>query len=196
MSLIQVILSHLNRIDWQTLADIGSSFALLLAILVFAWEIRANRREREFAIFLRFVDAYEQVSQKRRTQWSKVKDVLQSNPALKHEIGDRTSSLDYLRTRAEQAEPMYAIEHGILEYEIRSLNILNELCRYAEKDPRKIALVNALFASEISYYRNKLDDLLTLREHESEQRLFSIPRCDALVRFSVGGFFDDWPGEA
>jgi hypothetical protein len=186
-------LKMLSNIDWQTVSNIASSLAVLLAVIVFICEIRANRRERDYAVFLRFVDAYEDTVEKRKAQWKKLQEAVQSDPKIQHEIDDRTSSLDYLRLRVEQAEPLYAIEHGQIEYEIRSLNLLNEICRYAARDSQKKALTNALFASEISYYQNRLNDLLFLRQQERGERLFSIPRYAALVKHSVKDAFQANP---
>lgn len=179
--------------DWQTIAAIASSLGFILAILVFAWEIRANRRERDLSVFLRFLDAYEKVQARRRQQWSKVKEVIQSNPHLKDEIGDRTSTLDYLLIRSQQPEQMFAVEHGIIELEIQSLNILNELCRLSTGDQQRNTLLASFCGSEISYYQNRLNDLLALREREAGERLFSVPRHEALIKFTIHGFFDAPP---
>lgn len=122
-----------------------------------------------------------------------MKEVVQSTSNIQHEIGDRTSSLDYLRIRVEQAEPLFAIEHSQIEYEIQSLNLLNEICRYTNRDSQKKALTDALFAREISFYQYRLNDLIYIRQQESGKRLFSIPCYDALVKHSVKGAFQMKP---
>jgi hypothetical protein len=187
--MLQNILTLVSQIDWQTTANIGSSIAVLVAVIIFACEMRANRQEREFAVFLRFIDAYNELANERKAYWVELKETIQANPKIKQEIGDRTGSLDYLMLRANQAEPFYAIEYSIIEYEIRSLSLLNEICRYAAKDTQKRVLTNIQFAHEISYYQNKLDSLLFLVNRESKERLFSIPRYSALMKYSAPGFF-------
>jgi hypothetical protein len=183
------MLTLLSQIDWQTTANIGSSVAVLIAVSVFAWEIRANRQEREFTIFLRFTDIYIELMNERKAQWSRLKETIGNNPNTKNEISDRTGSLDYLLLRAKQEEPFYAIEHSIIEYEVRSLNLLNEICYYAAKDPKKKILANIQFAHEISFYQNRLDDLLSLVDRERGERLFSVPRYSAVKKYSVKDFF-------
>ena len=47
----------MNTIDWQTVANIATSIAVILALAVFVWEMRNSRREREYQVFFRYVDA-------------------------------------------------------------------------------------------------------------------------------------------
>ena len=186
--MLQNFLALLSQIDWQTVTYVGSSVAVLLAVVVFIWEVRANRQEREFTIFFRFIDTYSRLMDERKAHWKKIKETIQNNPNTKQEIGDRTNSLDYLLLRAKQSEPFYAIEHSIIEYEIRSLSLLNEICYFATKDHKKRILVNIQFAHEISFYQNRLDDLLFLVNRERGERLFSVPRYSALKKYTVKNF--------
>ncbi len=172
------------------IANLVPALAFILALIAFVWEIRQNRRERSFAIFLRLLDFYGNIQDRRRQQWRTLKDVIRSNPKLRHEIGDKTSSLDYLLIRSKQPEAMYAIEHEILEREIQSLNALNELCQMAGNDEPRITMLALLHGSEISYYQNRLQDLLLLKQKESVGRLFSVPRHEALSAFTIHEYFD------
>ena len=180
----------MNTIDWQTVANIATSVAVVLALAVFVWEMRSSRREREYQVFFRYVDAYERLETRRLDNWRKLKDAIQSNPNTKEEIGDKTNSIEYLMLRARQAEPMYAIEHNVLELEIQSLNLLNEMCRYALRDSDRLSLLKAMFAKEISFYQHSLPQILQLREQEKAQRLFSIPKYESLQKCDIGDVFD------
>lgn len=176
--------------DIQTAGIVASSVGVVVAVLALVSEIRANRHERQFAIFLRLLDAYEGVRGQRRQVWGRLKEVVRSNSKLAHEIGDRTGSIDYLLTRARQEEPLYAVEHELLEMEIRSLNVLNELCRLAKGDELGTALLASLLGGEISFYQNRLADIQSLRNREGTIRLFSIPRHSALSAFSIQDYFE------
>jgi len=191
MHVLEGLLSAFAAVDWQTTANVATAIAVVVGLATLVWEVRQTRRAQKFTVFLRFVDAYESLQEQRQANWRRLKDAVRASPTITAEIGDKTSSLDYLTHRVTQAEPLFAIEHGVLEYEIRSLNLLNELCRYAADDPHKMLLMKTLLASELSYYQNRLPDLLYIRTHEAGVRLLSVPRADALQKFSIGDFFQE-----
>ena len=143
----------MNSSDWQTIANMATSVAVIVAVGALIWGIRGVRQEREFQVFFRYVDAYERLETKRLDNWRKLKDAVRSIPGGEGEIGDRTNSIQYLQLRVAQQEPLYAIEHAVLELEIQSLNVLNDLCSYALKDTRKLSLCKALFATDIAFYQ-------------------------------------------
>lgn len=165
--------------------------AVVLALAVFVWQINVIREERKFSILLKYIDMYEKLVDKRESNWDKIKVAIRNNPETKHEIPDRCSSLDYLKLRSEQTEQFYTIEDNLLEDEIQSLNILNEICRYVKSDPQKVVFVNAIFAREITFYQHRIKDILFLKQKEGVLRLFSIPRYDALMNYNVESFFGE-----
>jgi len=177
-------------IDWQTVANIATSLALVLAIGLFIWEVRSNRKERAFSVFLRLVDYYSKLMAERKHKWILIKERVTSNPKTSKEIGDKTSTLDYLLIRLQQKEPLYAIEHGLVEDEIKSLNLLNELCKYALKDRQMALILKVSFSNDISFYQNRLEDLLLIRNKEKQLRLFSVPHYSHLKRFHVSDYFE------
>ncbi len=178
----------------ELLANVATAGATLLALAALILELRRARQERELTIFFRYLDHYSELLDRRRTRWREIREVLSKNEKTKDEITGRTSSLDYLVLRAGQTEPFYPAEHEVLDGEIRSLNVLNELCVLVRGDGHREALLGSFFASDISYYQNRLDDLLKIRERESRQRLFPIPRFDAVKAFPVTKFFPAPPG--
>lgn len=178
-------------IDWQIISNIASSLAFILAIGLFIWEVRSNRKERAFSIFVRLVDYYSKVVTERKHKWKLIKEKVRLNPKTRKEVGDKTSTLDYLLTRTKQKEPLYAIEHGLLEDEIRSLSLLNELCRYALRDKQMALILKISYSSEISYYQNRLEDLLLIRKREKQLRLFSVPHYSHLLKFTISDYFED-----
>ena len=89
---------------------------------------------------------------------------------------------------------MYPVEHELLEEEIRSLNIVNELCRLAAGDENRTALLSALLSSEIYYYQNRLSEIQELRDFQRRYRIFSIVRDSWLIKFDVRDFIDKLPG--
>jgi len=178
-------------IDWQTIANIATSLILIVAIGMFIWEVGSSRRERAFSIFLRLLDCYREIMSERKNKWNLIKEKVKANPKTSEEIGDKTSSLDYLLIRMRQKDPLYAIEHGLLEDEIRSLNLVNELCKSALKDEQRALVLKALYSSEISYYQNRYEDLLLIRDSQKQLRLFSVPHYSHLQKFQVGDYFEN-----
>lgn len=178
-------------VDWQTIAHVATSLTLVVAIGVFIWEVRSSRKERAFSVFLRLLDFYNNIMTERRQKWKTIKEVAKANPKISEEIGDKTSSLDYLLRRVQQKDALYAVEHGLLEDETKSLNLLNELCRYALEDKQKALILKVSYSSEISYYQNRLKDILLIWDREKQFRLFSIPRYSQLQKFQVGDYFEN-----
>jgi len=178
-------------IDWQIAANISTSLAFIVAIGVFIWEISLSRRERAFSIFLKLLDYYREIMAERRNRWKRIKEKIRADPTISEEIGDKTSSLDYLLIRVRQEEPLDVIEHGLLEDEIRSLNLLNELAKCALKNEEMALVLKVLYSSEISYYQNRLKDILLIRDREKQWRLFSVPRYSYLQKFRVRDYFED-----
>lgn len=177
------------KANWQSVANIATAIAVIVALSVFVWEVRASRQERQWAMFSHLLQAYADIVDRRQGNWVLLKDAIKTNPATKREIQDRTSSLDYLQLRSSQSEPLYAIEHIVLELEIRSLNILNEACNYAKADPRKEFLLGSLYGSEIFFYQERLDDILRLRSAEIARHAFSVPHHQALTLYDVGDYY-------
>jgi len=166
-----------------------SLLALIVAFVALIWQVLLSRKERAFSVFLRLLDFYGNIMTERREKWKTIKKVVKANPKISEEVGDKTSTLDYLMKRIEQKEPLYPIEHGLLEDEIRSLNLLNELCKYAFKDEEKALILRVSYSSEISYYQNRLKDILLVRDKEKRFVLLSIPRYSHLEKFPVGDYF-------
>ncbi|MBX7252399.1 MAG: hypothetical protein K1X50_10475 [Candidatus Promineofilum sp.] len=180
-------------LDWETIGTIVTALGVIIAVVALAYEIKVSRDERRFDTFVRFLDAYSAQQDRRRAKWQRVKDALQHNERIADEIDERKSIVDYLVARSHQLEPMYPVEHQLLEEEIGSLNIVNELCRLAMGDENRMALLGALFSSEISYYQNKLTDIQQIRDQERQFRLFSVVRYSFLIRFDTESYFDQLP---
>lgn len=178
-----------KNIDWQSVSHIATAVAVVLALAVFVWQVKVNKEERKFSLLLKYTGMYEKLVEKTESDWDKIKIAIRNNPSTKHEIPDRCSSLDYLKLRSEQPEQFYAIEDNLLEDEIQSLNILNEICRYVKSDPQNEVFVNAILAREITFYQHRINDILYLKQKEGASRLFSTPRYDALMNHNVESFF-------
>ncbi len=178
-------------INWQILAQIATTLAFILATITFIIEIKANRDEREYSILVKYIDTYGSLSKESNEAWSGIKGVVRNNPNTKKEISDKTSTLEYLKTRFDQKEPLYDIERYILENEIQRLSLLNEICRLSIQDENKSVLTKALLSREISFYQNKLQDILVLYNKASQFWLMSRPRYDMLMKFKVEDFFGE-----
>jgi hypothetical protein len=182
---------YLKAIDWGKVANIATSIGLLLAIIALIYQIVLTRKTQEQAVFLKLLDAYETLLSQREDVWPKIKESVRANPKTQREIPDRGSSVDYLLQRIGQPEPMYAVEYHLIELELQSLNILNEICSYSLKDEDKAILTKALYSSEISFYKNNLQNILRIRDHASKDCRLSVPRYDALMQFEVDDFFSN-----
>lgn len=69
------------------------------------------------------------------------------------------------------------------------MNLLNEICRIAGRRGRRAALLRTLLAPELSFYQNRREVIVNLREREAKFRFFSIPYYDQLSRQNVRKYF-------
>lgn len=173
----------------QISANISTTLALIVALVVLIVEIRSSKKTREYESFLTLLENYQQIVEERKNQWRKIKEVLKDDNKVSKEIHDKQNSLSYLLIRLEQSESMYAIEHGLLDRELRSLNFLDKLCELALKNNRAFEILLLTDAHEISYYQNRLEDLIELYESQSSIRLFPKPRYNSLNKTDVSDFF-------
>ena len=176
----------------QNIANIATTVGLIVALIVFIVEFRGNRKEGEYQSFLTLLENYQKTVDERKDQWKKVKKAVRDNPKIAHEIDDNQNSISYLILRLEQAEPMYAIEHGILGHEIRSLNYLDKLCEIALENNRALQVLLLTDTHEISYYQNRLKDILRLYESQSKLRLFPMPSYNSLKKCDVSKVFGQY----
>ena len=173
----------------QFIANISTTLALVVALIVFIAEVRSSKKAREYDSFLTLLQYYQRIVEERKSQWTKIQEALKDNPKVSHEIHDKQNSLSYLLIRLGQSEPMYASEHALLDRELRSLNFLNKLCELALKNDRAFDILLLTDAHEISYYQNRLKDLLKLYESQRTIRLFPKPHFNSLNKTDTSGFF-------
>lgn len=173
----------------QFLANVSVTIALIVTFIGLCIEIRKGRKAREYESFLVLLQNYKQIVAERQKHWKKIKQTLKNNPKVSREIHDKQDSLSYLLIRQSQIEPMYPIEHELLDKELRSLNFLNKLCELASKNNRVLDTLLLTDAHEISYYHNKLKDLLKLYEGQKNIRLFPKPRYNWLSKTNITDYF-------
>ena len=174
----------------NAISNFTSIIAVIIAIIALLFEIRRNRKDRELSIFLKLIDYYEDVSNKRRNKWKKIKKVVKQNMETSHEIQDKTNGLDYLMKRIDQDENLYAIEHEYLKNEILSINLLNLLSKYANENENMEIILFSKYPDEISFYKNKEKNILNVLESEQEYRLFPKPRFDQILKTDTDKYHD------
>jgi hypothetical protein len=173
----------------QIIANIATTLGLIVAVSVFIVEVRSAIKERKYQSFLTLLNNYQGIVSERKKDWKPIKKQIRKNPKIAHEIDDKQNSISYLLIRINQSEPMYAIEHSLLDREIRSLNFLNELCRLALEDKRAMQILLLTDSHEISYYQNRLKELLKLYESQRAIRLFPKPRYDKVNEVDIKEYF-------
>ena len=168
--------------------QITISIIMRLSFVFLIKQVYLNKKEVEYSNFVTTLKYYDDIKEDRQDMWKLIKKTVGENQATKDEVNDKQNTLSYLMIRTEQKEPLFAIEHGLLEQEIRSLNLLNELCRIAKKERKTLLLLT--HSSDISYYQKRKDDLLNLYAKEKNNRKFSKPTFDYLDKFDVSDYFD------
>ncbi len=161
--------------------QISISLITLLSLVFLIIQIYFNKKEIEYSNFVTTLKYYDKLVEQSQEKWKLIKDVVHKNPKTKSEIPDRQDTLSYLIIRLSQKESFYAVEEELLDQEIRSLNFLNELCKVA-KNERK-SLLTLTYSSDISYYQNRKDDLLSLYNEEKHKRKYSKPIFEYIDKF-------------
>ena len=180
-------------VNWEILANKATVFALILALFALLKELKSNREERDFNTFLKLLEYYDRIMKERQERWTRVREKIKANPKNAHEVGDRTSSLDYLITRKKQKEPLYNIEHSMLGGEIESLNLLNALCKKALRAKNKELILKINYSDEIVWYQLHLEQLLDLRESEIDIIRLPIPHYTYLQKFKADDYMQKEP---
>lgn len=168
---------------FQTFANILTSIGVILAIIVFFMEVKRNRKERSLSIFLKLLDIFKEILTEKSQIWDKIK-----SSSTMGVINDKTIPLDYILTRIKQPQPLQANELGWIELEIRSLNLMNVLCKYAIEDEQITEILKNYHSYTISYYQHKLCIILEIRESQKHLLLFSIPRYEYLKKIKVSEY--------
>jgi len=70
----------------ETLASWATTGSFLVALVVFAIELRASRKEREYQSFLTLLEKYDRVVEDRREKWRVVKEALEKNPKVEDQL--------------------------------------------------------------------------------------------------------------
>lgn len=188
-----VVRRHLGLVH-MTLADIANiatSIGIIVAVFGLAYQFFQFRQSSEFESFAVLLHEYRRIVDERRGRWNLIRAELQKNPKTAHEVHDRQNTLDYLALRSMQSEPFVPVEHELLEREVVSLNLLDELCRLAVKNERCRLLLVLTEASEISYYQSHKDQLLQIVERERRERKFPKPHFEAIGKICVHSWFDE-----
>ena len=136
----------------ETITNIIGSFGVLIALIVLIIEILKNTESKQFESFTNLLSIYDGIVEKRRDRYKTIKEVVSKNPKTADEMHDKQNSLSYLILRLEQKEAFYAIEHELLDLEIRSLCYLNELCRMARRNRRSKRILFLKESNELTYY--------------------------------------------
>lgn len=174
----------------QLITNIFTSFGIVVALIVLILEIRKNTESKQFDSFVKLLEQYENLVSKRKDRFHKIAEKVRENPKTKDEMHDKQNSLSYLLIRLGQQEPFFAIEHEILDLEIKCLSYLNELCGMSLSNDRAKQILLLKEPNEITYYKTRLDDLMRLYESEKKIRRFHVPKFDNLQKISVEEYFD------
>jgi len=176
-------------------SSLVQAFATVFLVFVTSWYVyllyngeRRRGEEHTFNTFLGLLKHYDSIIHKRQDLWSQVENMSRKSGSFP---GEDASVIDYFYGRFEEIKPdrtIYGIESELLEYEIKSLNVLNELCRYAISNPQIAELLKAKYSNMISYYLESSGRLLSIVENTKAKagprRIFSIPNSKYIEQFS------------
>ena len=172
------------------IAQIATAVGVIVAILVFALEVKQSREAREYDSFTTMLNTYNNLVEQRQAKWQKIKEALLKNEETAKEVHDKQNTINYLILRIQQSEPLYAIEYELVANEIQTLNFLNELSRIAQHNERAKSMLYLSVSDEITFYQKNLDKLMQVYETVKKTgRLFK-PKAEYLLKMDASDWFD------
>jgi len=172
------------------IAQIATAVGVIVAILVFAHEVKLSREAREYDSFITMLTTYNNLVEHRQATWKKIKEMLLKNEKTAKEVHDNQNTINYLMLRIKQTEPLYAVEYELVGNEIQTLNFLNELSRIDQYNERAKTILYLSVSNEITFYQKNLEKVMQLYETVKKTgRLFK-PKSDYLSKLDVSDWFD------
>jgi len=174
-------------INWQTVTYLAVLSSAIAAIIALIWKIKSDRRQLRFTIFVKLLDFSDKLDNELTSEWlnmkrSKLRDP-ETLPEVSLRVRDRDNFLDYLCREVSSRGHLVLEDWIMLEREIKLLNVLNELCRYALGDSQVASILRARFLDKISCYRKYLEFVLQVVEKEKGNYPFPTPQYEHLSLF-------------
>ena len=167
-----------------------SLISLFISFLVFDYQKIQDKKEMHYSTFIKTLEYEDSIREKGKEKWLEKKDELLRNPENRIEDINEVDALGYLLLKLEKDESMDITDFRLFEIEIRSLNLLNELCRIAKEDKRMEKLLKLTYSSNIAYCQQEIDNLLKIYESVRKIAIFSKPQYEHLQEFEVVDFVD------
>jgi hypothetical protein len=161
----------------------ASSIAAIIALIALCHEIRNNNKERRLSIFLQLRAFYVRIGEEQMQKW----DYLKKNSTFM-EINDKSTLFNYLLTRQDQSVPLTPFELSCAVDYIRSMNFLNELCKYAIKDKEIESILKESLSFDLFFFQKNLDSILIFRNKLTTTVFFPIPHYEYLKKIDLSGY--------
>jgi hypothetical protein len=171
-------------------SQVATSVGVLIALIIFAYDARKDRKSREYESFLTLLARYDKLVEERKEKWQKIKKALLENEKTKHEVHDKQNTIGYLMIRIKQVEPLFAVEYELVGNEIQSLNFLNELCHLAAQNEQAKTILILTNSDEITFYQKNIKQLVEIYETaKMTARLFK-PKAHFIIKTDVSDWFE------
>ena len=176
----------------QILANIATFIAMIVMINQLIIERKIFNENRITDHFYKLLEQYNKIYEKRKDIFLKIKEVVINDPKTKHEIDDKSSSISYLLIRLSQNEPFFSIEHSLLQHEILSMILLNQLCKICIETKNEILFFSLVLkeSSEISFYKSNIKNIVNLYNSQNKILRLYKPRIKYLIEIDVEKYFD------
>ena len=161
----------------------ASSIAAIIALIALCHEIRNNTKERSLSIFLQLRTFYVKIGEEQMQKW----DYIRKNSNLV-EIHDKSTLFNYLLSRKDQSVPLTPFELSCAVDYIRSMNFLNELCKYAIKDNEIESILKESLSFDLFFFQKNLDLILILRNNLMMTVFLPIPHYEYLKKIDLSGY--------
>jgi len=174
----------LNEFNWQAITYFALICSAFAAIATLIWKIKSDRKQLRFTVFIRFLNYANKVNNEQEKEWINMKRAKLTLQEVAKRIRDRDRFLDYLKRELEKKEPFVLQDYIMLEREIRLLNLLNEMCKFALEDSQIESILKSLYSNKISYYLRYLEFLLHVTEKEKNNYQFPVLEYLCLQKLS------------
>lgn len=144
-------------------------FAMMLAVLlIYFFDIKKSRSEKEYDRFMVFLGQYDKIVNDRNECFKRIYYAWIETDNFRAEKLKDFNSVNYLLWRlSDKQHELVAIEDELLVLEMQCISYMNELCEIAVDNPRAMEILRLKESYELYFYTSRF---LTFNEFYEGQR--------------------------
>lgn len=139
-----------------SLVHIATLAMMLAALLIYFFDIKKTRSEKEYDRFMVFLGQYDKIVNDRNECFKRIYYAWVETDNFRAEKLKDFNSVNYLLWRLSDSQPeLAAIEDELLVLEMQCISYMNELCEIAVKNPKAMEILRLKECYELYFYTTR-----------------------------------------